>query len=374
MKRVLFVVGTRPEAIKMSPIWREVGRRPEVVAGALCATGQHRELVRPFLALFGMEPTFDLDVMVPGQSLSGVAARVLEAMDALLVRDRPDLVLVQGDTTSALAAALAAFHRGIEVGHVEAGLRTGDLTHPFPEEMNRVVISRVASWHFAPTAGAGEHLRREGVAADRVLVTGNTVVDALLWAREHLLPAVDVAARFPWLDRTRRLVLVTGHRRESFGGGIESVCLALRDLVERHPDVQVAWPVHLNPQVQAPVLRLLGPAAESGTVHLEPPLGYVDFLALLEASFLVVTDSGGIQEEAPSFRKPVLVTRPATERPEGVEAGVARLVGTDRARIVAAADELLDNPAAYARMTALANPYGDGRAAERIVDAILRGG
>jgi UDP-N-acetylglucosamine 2-epimerase len=374
MIRLLLVFGTRPETVKMFPVWRAARTHSGAFDARVCVTGQHRQMLDTFLGMFDIRPDHDLDVMVPGQTISHVASRVMAAIDPLLEASPPDAVLVQGDTTTAMAAAIAAFHRGIPVGHVEAGLRTWDLTRPFPEEMNRQVITRVATWHFAPTRWAGDNLLREGVSSNRVVVTGNTVIDALSWVRATLLPGVNLAARFPWLDPSKRLVLVTGHRRESFGAGMESVCLALRDLVERHADVQVVYPVHLNPNVQEPVHRILGPAAADGRIRLEPPVDYLEFVALLDRAHLVITDSGGVQEEAPSFGTPVLCTRDTTERPEGVEAGVVRLVGTDRARIAASADELLDDPVAYARMACVANPYGDGNAAGRILDALSGAG
>lgn len=369
--KLLFVFGTRPEIIKLFSVIR-AARADDRCQVRLCATGQHRQMLDSFMALFGLVPDCDLDVMVAGQTLNGLSARLLERLDAVLADEKPDAVIVQGDTTTAMAGALAAFHRGVPVAHVEAGLRTWDLQAPFPEEFNRQLVGRLARWHLPPTQWAADNLRREGVPEDRIAVTGQTGIDTLLWARDHLLPQFDLAARFPYLD-DKPLLLITGHRRESFGAGFEDLCWAIRELVESRPDLRAVYPVHLNPNVQAPVQRILGPAAATGRLHLEPPLDYLAFTALLLRCRLVLTDSGGVQEEAPSLGKPVLCMRAVTERPEGVNAGAVRLVGTDRQAIVAAVSELLDNPEAYRQMAEVRNPYGDGRAAPRVIDAILRG-
>jgi UDP-N-acetylglucosamine 2-epimerase (non-hydrolysing) len=312
--------------------------------------------------VFAIEPDHDLAVMQPAQDLSDLTARVLLGLRGVLAAEHPAAVLVQGDTTTAMAAALAAFYAGAPVGHVEAGLRTGRLDLPFPEEMNRRLIGQLATWHYAPTARAAEHLRREGVAAERILVTGNTVVDAL-----HTISAQPLPLPAPIDDATlagRRLVLVTGHRRESFGAGLDALCAALRAIADRYADVLVVYPVHLNPAVDQPVRTALGAHPR---IRLTPPLDYLGFTALLRRAHLAITDSGGVQEEAPSLGVPVLVTRTATERPEALDAGTARLVGTDRDAIVAAAAALLDDPAAHAAMRAASNPFGDGKAAARIV-------
>ncbi|MBM4394724.1 MAG: UDP-N-acetylglucosamine 2-epimerase (non-hydrolyzing) [Deltaproteobacteria bacterium] len=367
--RLLFVLGTRPEAIKLAPVIRAARERASAFEAVVCVTGQHREMVAPFLELFELRPDFDLAVMRPDASLSGLVARLLDGLDAVLADVRPDAVVVQGDAATAMAGALAAFHRRVPVAHVEAGLRSGDLAAPFPEELYRVIAGRVAGRHFAPTPRAARNLYAEGVPEGLVHVTGNTVVDAVRWVRDHRLDGVDPAERRPSI-RGRRLVLVTGHRRESFGAALSDLCLAVRDVVESEPDAAVVWPVHLNPNVREPVARLLGPAAATGRLVLEEPVDYPTMIALLRDSYLVVTDSGGIQEEAPEFGRPVLVARETTERPEGVEAGVARLVGTARAGIVSAIRELLHDPAAYARMARHVNPYGDGLAAGRILDAL----
>ncbi len=366
-KRVLVVFGTRPEAIKLAPVIRELARRPDRFRATVAVTAQHRHMLDQVLAVFDIRPEFDLDVMRPGQTPSAVLSRVVEGIDHVLTKTRPDIVLVQGDTTSALAAALAAYHRRVAVGHVEAGLRTGDKYAPFPEEMNRRLISAVADVHFAPTEQARANLLAEGVPGRGIHVTGNTVIDAL-----HLALASSRIWSLPLLDRTgpgRRIILVTAHRRESFGPGFERICRALARIVAEHPDVEVVYPVHLNPNVRRPVRRLL---RGLDRVHLIEPLEYLEFCHLMQASYLILTDSGGIQEEAPALGKPVLVLREKTERPEAVAAGTARLVGTDADRIAGAAGRLLRSVAAYRRMARARNPFGDGQAAKRIVRILLR--
>jgi UDP-N-acetylglucosamine 2-epimerase len=367
---LLLVLGTRPEAIKLAPVILAARERSAAFTVRVCATGQHREMVAPFLDLFGIAADDDLAVMRPGQGLSGLVARVLEGLDALLVRNRPDWVVVQGDTSTAMAAALAAFHRGVPVAHVEAGLRTWNLQAPFPEELNRQVIGRIAALHLAPTAWAAQNLRREGVAEARIVVTGNTVIDALRAVRaQHLRPG-EMEREFACL-RHHRLLLVTGHRRESFGRGFEELCQAIATALERWPDLCVIYPVHLNPRVREPVQRILGPAVAGGRLVLAEPADYRTFVGLLDAAWVVLTDSGGVQEEAPGLGKPVLCTRETTERPEGVEAGVVRLVGTTAERILAALEDLHDCPGAYEAMARQVNPYGDGHAAPRILEAML---
>jgi UDP-N-acetylglucosamine 2-epimerase (non-hydrolysing) len=340
----------------------------------LVSTGQHRELLDQALGSFGLKPDVDLGLMTPGQSLPELSSRVLTGVSAWLAEAKPSAVLVQGDTTTVLGAAMASFYAGIPVGHVEAGLRTGDLRSPFPEEMNRRVTSTLARWHFCPTEEAKANLLREGVAAAACHVTGNTVIDALLATRTRIagLEAAAVGARLgispafvgSHLDAPKsRWILVTGHRRESFGPGFENLCRGIRQLVDAHPDLGVVYPVHLNPQVQEPVRRLLGGHPR---IALATPAAYEDFIWLMDRCAFVLTDSGGVQEEAPSLGKPVLVMRENTERPEGLAAGTSELVGTDAARIVAAAARLLSDPAEYARRSQLRNPYGDGTAAARI--------
>jgi UDP-N-acetylglucosamine 2-epimerase (non-hydrolysing) len=365
--RVLSVLGTRPEAIKMAPVIRAIGSRPESFASLICVTGQHRDMLDQIMRVFHLVPDVDLDIMRAGQVPSEVASRVLAAMPAVFRDMRPDLVLVQGDTTTTAATAMAAFLHGIPVGHVEAGLRTDDIRQPFPEEMNRRLTSLVTALHFPPTARARDALLREGVPADHITVTGNTVIDALLQCRnaDYRFSVPELAA----LDASRRVVLVTLHRRESFGAPMRSVCAALRQIAERHPDLTFVLPMHRNPSVRDVVLPAL--AGSSNFVLIEP-LDYLNFIHLMARSFLIITDSGGVQEEAPALDVPVLVTREVTERPEGVEVGAARLVGTDEARIVRTAEELLTNPAAYQAMASAPNPYGDGRASERIVATILK--
>ncbi len=363
--RVLVVFGTRPEAVKMAPIIRELHASPGFVT-RVCVTAQHREMLDQVLDLFHITPDYDLNVMRPRQSLAEVTSSVLVGMEPVLREERPDWMLVQGDTTTVMAAALAAFYHGVRVGHVEAGLRTGDMRHPFPEEMNRRVASVLADLHFAPTSVSRANLLREGVPAAAIVVTGNPVIDALL----------DVAARpYDWaggplagIPRDRRLILVTAHRRENFGAPIRAICAALRALAERYSDtVHIVYPVHLNPNIQEPVYSALG---DLPNLTLLPPLDYLPLVHLMRAATLVLTDSGGLQEEAPSLGKPVLVMRQTTERPEGVEAGTVRLVGTDTQRIIAEVGRLLDDADAYRQMAQAVNPYGDGLAHVRIVDAL----
>ena len=353
-KRILVAVGTRPEAVKMAPVIHALREQPWADVRVL-ATAQHRQLLDQIHAFFGITPDRDLDMMRANQTLSDLTARMIAAMDPVLAEQKPDLVLAQGDTTTVMVTALASFYRKVPFGHVEAGLRTGDMHNPFPEEMNRVLVGRMASLHFAPTQGSADNLHKEGLI-DGVHVTGNTVIDALLWAAER----VDAT---PFVPRNgKRLVLVTAHRRENFGEPFASVCAALHDIADR-PDVQILYPVHPNPNVKDVAHRVLG---QHPAIQLVEPLDYPQMVAALRACDLILTDSGGVQEEAPSLGKPVLVLRTTTERPEGVTAGAARLVGTDRGTIVAAANELLDDAAAYAAMAKVENPYGDGRAAHRI--------
>jgi UDP-N-acetylglucosamine 2-epimerase (non-hydrolysing) len=364
--KVLAVVGTRPEAIKMAPVVRELARHSGVFDARVCVTGQHRQMLDGVLDLFGIRPDHDLAVMRPGQTPGGVTAAVLVGLEPVLAAERPDWVLVQGDTTTAMTAALAAYYARVRVGHIEAGLRTADKWQPFPEEINRRVVGVVADAHFAPTDWAAGNLLREGVPAERVVVTGNTVIDAI---REVARRPFDLAgtplAGLPLGEAP--VIAVTAHRRENFGRGMAEICAGLRAVAERYPDVHLVYPVHLNPNVQEPVRRLLGGLAN---VHLLPPLDYRPMVWLLDRCRLVITDSGGLQEEAPGLGKPTLVLRATTERPEGVEAGTVRLVGADRGRILAETSRLLDDPVAYAAMARAVNPYGDGRAAGRIAAAL----
>ncbi len=368
-KRIMLVFGTRPEAIKMAPIIRRLGDTPGLTA-QVCVTAQHRQMLDQVLELFGIRPDHDLDIMRSAQGLTYVTTAVLEGLPAVFAEARPDRVLVQGDTTTTFAAAMAAFYARIPVGHVEAGLRTWNVNSPWPEEMNRRLTAALADLHFPPTAQSRANLLREGVDPARVIVTGNTGIDALLDAVAILdadpARAAQLDAALPRFDPARRLVLVTGHRRENFDGGLERVARGVLALAERG-DVEVVYPVHLNPVVQQAARSLLG---HHPAIHLIEPLDYLPFVNLMRRASLIVTDSGGVQEEAPSLGKPVLVTRDTTERPEAVEAGTVELVGTSTERLVERASRLLDDPAAYAAMSFAHNPYGDGRAAARIVEAL----
>ena len=367
---VLVIFGTRPEAIKLAPVIEALAAEP-TLAPRVCVTGQHREMLDQMLTVFGIRPHHDLAVMQPDQDLFDLTARTLTGLRAVLDAERPAAVLVQGDTTTAMAASLAAFYRRIPLGHVEAGLRTGQAYDPYPEEMNRRLTTLLATWHYAPTVRAEANLLGEGIAADRILVTGNTIVDALhgIVGRLERNPAACTPAVPPEQLAGRRLVLVTGHRRESFGAGLRSICLALRDLAERHPDVVIVYPVHLNPAVQRPVREML---AGLPNVVLTAPLDYLPFVDLMRRAHLILTDSGGLQEEAPSLGVPVLVMRETTERPEAIAAGTAELVGTQRDAIVAAATRLLTDASAHARMRTAQNPFGDGAAAGRIAAHLAR--
>jgi UDP-N-acetylglucosamine 2-epimerase (non-hydrolysing) len=360
--------GTRPEAIKMAPVVQECARRAEDVAAIICVTGQHREMLAQVTDYFSISADLDLDVMRPDQTLAGLAGRCLGALDGVLERFGPDCVVAQGDTTTTFCASVAAFYRRVPFVHVEAGLRTGNLAAPWPEEFNRRVASLVATLHCAPTRRASEALVAEGVPATRVRVTGNPVIDALLWTRDREAGHGAHWARVHDGLEDRRLVLITGHRRESFGTGLTQLCRAIGTLAERFPDVVFLYPVHLNPNVREPVRRMLGGRPN---VRLVPPAPYPEFVWLMDRATLILTDSGGIQEEAPSLGKPLLILRETTERPETLESGAAELVGTRYETIVDRATRLLTDPEEYARHQIEANPYGDGRAAARIVDWIL---
>ncbi len=355
-QKIVAVVGTRPEAIKMAPVVLRLRREPDAFEVALCATAQHRALLDSSLRLFGLQPDADLDLMRENQTLNALCARILHGIDAYLAAERPDWLLVQGDTTTVMGASLAAFHRGVRVAHVEAGLRTGDLARPFPEEMNRRVADLVSALHFAPTRRSAQRLVGEGASAAQVHVTGNTVVDALTW----------IASCLPPDSQPTKLVLITSHRRESFGEPMRRAFHAIARLARRFPDHEFVFPVHPNPNVKAALVEL----ASLPNVRLVPPADYRCLVGWLRSARLVLTDSGGIQEEAPTFGKPVLVLREVTERPEGVERGVARLVGTDEERIFGEAERLLTDEAAYAAMACAGNPYGDGLASERIASLL----
>lgn len=365
--KILTVIGTRPEAIKLAPVIRELERR-EGVESVVCITAQHREMLDGVLGLFGITPDHDLDVMANNQTPSEVAAAVLARLDPILVEEQPDWVVVQGDTTTTAAAALCGFYRRVKVAHVEAGLRTFDKWRPFPEEVNRKVATLTADLHLAPTARARQNLLDEGVKESAIVVTGNPVIDALQWAAELPAPRIIADLEHDLTSTRQRLILVTAHRRENWGGPLENICFALRDLIEARPDIHVVYPVHLNPNVDGPVRRWL---ADAPRVTLLPPVDYLTLVHLMKRAVLVVTDSGGIQEEAPSLGKPVLVLRDVTERPEAVEAGGVKVIGTDRRLVLNQIEGLLDNPMEYQRMAHTINPYGDGHASERIVAALL---
>jgi UDP-N-acetylglucosamine 2-epimerase (non-hydrolysing) len=366
LKRVLFIFGTRPEAIKLCPVIRHMRTAGTGLEVRVAVTAQHRAMLDQVLECFDVRPDHDLDLMTPGQTLAEITARVLSALDPLLAHEHPEMAVVQGDTTTTMAGALAAFYRGIPVAHVEAGLRTGDLAHPFPEEMNRLVTARVAALHFPPTESARGNLLAEGIDSRHVHVTGNSGIDAVLHVAGELGQGRLRPAEWPWIDCTKKLIVVTAHRRESFGGGIERICEALATLARR-PDVQVVYPVHRNPNVLDPVTSRLDGLPN---LLLLEPLEYVSFVDLMRRAYLIITDSGGIQEEAPSLGKPVLVMRERTERPEAVEAGTVKLVGTDVGKIVSEAATLLDDDGEYLRRSRIHNPYGDGHASERITAAI----
>ena len=363
--RALFVLGTRPEAIKLAPLIRVFEQETGSFVVKVCSTGQHLEMLRQVLDFFRITIDYDLDVMAAGQSLSGMTARILLQIEAVLADFRPDLIVVQGDTTSAFVGALAGYYHRVAIAHVEAGLRSHRKDAPYPEELNRAMISRLADYHLIPTAAAEANLRAEGIH-ENSCVTGNTIVDSLMMAKEIVAQDEQVYREaFPMLERAGKIILITGHRRESFGLPLREICLALRDIAEANGDCLICYPVHLNPKVKEPVEQLLSGVEN---VLLLPPLSYPHFVYLMTRSFLILTDSGGIQEEAPTLGKPVLVTREVTERMEGVAAGNAQLVGTQRAAIVSAVSSLLNDPVRYRAMAEASNPYGDGTASRRILE------
>ena len=372
MIKTLCVFGTRPEAIKMAPLALKLHSESRFDA-RVCVTGQHREMLDQVLSLFNLKPDYDLDIMKSGQDLTDVTGSILKGMRDVLTEFRPDVVLVHGDTATTLAASLAAYYQQIPVAHVEAGLRTGNLYSPWPEEANRKLTGALATVHFAPTQTSADNLKREGIAEKTIHITGNTVIDALfeivnkLDTDEQLYKSL--ALKFPFLDEGKKLILVTGHRRESFGGGFERICEALAQTARQHPDVQIVYPVHLNPNVQQPVNQLLKGIAN---IHLIEPLDYLPFVYLMNRAEIILTDSGGIQEEAPSLGKPVLVMRDSTERPEAIAAGTVKLVGTNTITITNELNELLINPEAYEAMSRAHNPYGDGKASDRIIELLAR--
>ncbi|QQR56004.1 MAG: UDP-N-acetylglucosamine 2-epimerase (non-hydrolyzing) [Candidatus Melainabacteria bacterium] len=365
-KRIMCVFGTRPEAVKMAPVVHAL-QKSQKLEPVVVSTAQHREMLDQMIKWFQLKPAHDLDVMRHGQSLAGITARVLEGMDGLLNESKPDLLLVQGDTITVMAAALAAFYHKIPVGHVEAGLRTDNLYNPFPEEMSRRQVSQIATLHFAPTKLAVENLKRSGIT-ENVYMTGNTVIDALLDTANRLTKTKVEPEIFGHADFDKyKVLLVTAHRRENWGEGMDGIAGALRELVETYPQIQVLYPIHKNPIVRQSIEPIF---ANHDRLVMVEPLDYVPFVYAMQRSFFVLTDSGGIQEEAPSLGKPVLVMRTTTERPEAMEAGAARLVGIEKQGIVTAAKELLDSPDAYGKMSKAVNPFGDGKASERIVSAI----
>ncbi|VVO95756.1 UDP-N-acetylglucosamine 2-epimerase [Pseudomonas fluorescens] len=369
--KTLCVFGTRPEAIKMAPLVLALASDGRFDA-KVCVTGQHREMLDQVLDLFAIQPDFDLNIMKPGQDLTDVSTAIMQGLKKVFAHFKPDVVLVHGDTATTFAASLAAYYHQIPVAHVEAGLRTGNLYSPWPEEGNRKLTGALANLHFAPTETSQANLLREGVNPDNIIVTGNTVIDALLGviARLDQDQALNKAAAAPsaFLDHGRKLILVTGHRRESFGDGFERICQALMEVAQQHPEVDIVYPVHLNPNVREPVNRLL---TGIDNVHLIEPLDYLPFVYLMSRAHIILTDSGGIQEEAPSLGKPVLVMRDTTERPEAVAAGTVKLVGTEAANIVRELNRLLSDPVAYRTMSVAHNPYGDGNACQRILGTLL---
>ena len=381
MKKILLVFGTRPEAIKMAPLVKKLQEMPEAFQTIVCVTGQHREMLDQVLRLFEITPEYDLNIMKPNQDLYDITSRILLGMRDVLKEVQPDIVLVHGDTTTSMAAALAAFYQQIPVGHVEAGLRTSNIYSPWPEEMNRLITGRITTHHFSPTPLARENLLREHVDEKQIIVTGNTVIDALQMVvgklREDTTLAGEVANRIcemgydvTRLNGSKRMVLITGHRRENFGEGFLNICHAIKHLAEQYPDVDFVYPMHLNPNVRKPVLEILGEGAEN--VFLIEPLDYLPFVYMMQHSTLILTDSGGVQEEAPGLGKPVLVMRDTTERPEAVEAGTVLLVGTNREKIEQGVSQLLDDSDMYRRMSEAVNPYGDGLACERIIEYLAK--
>ncbi len=381
MKKIMLVFGTRPEAVKMCPLVKEFRKHPDEFGVTVCVTGQHREMLDQVLTVFGVKPDYDLNIMKEGQDLYDITARVLTGMRDVLREVRPDVVLVHGDTTTSTAAAMAAFYQQIPVGHVEAGLRTRDIYSPWPEEMNRQITGRIAAYNFSPTPLSGNNLRAEH-AMGKIFVTGNTVIDALYWVVEKLKSdqnlgdeqkrvLLDAGYDVDRLANGKKMVLITGHRRENFGDGFISICQAIRQLAQKYPDVDFVYPMHLNPNVRKPIHEVFGEdSGHLGNMFFMEPLGYLPFVYLMNQSAIVLTDSGGIQEEAPGLGKPVLVMRDTTERPEALASGTIRLVGTHCHKIVDEVSDLLDDTAAYERMSHAVNPYGDGHACKRIINAL----
>jgi UDP-N-acetylglucosamine 2-epimerase len=381
VKKVMLVFGTRPEAIKMAPLVKEFQKYPKEFETIVCVTGQHREMLDQVLHIFDIRPDYDLNIMKQGQDLYDVTTRVLMGMRDVLKESRPDLVLVHGDTTTSTASALAAFYQQIPVGHIEAGLRTHNIYSPWPEEMNRLLTGRIATYHFAPTLLSRQNLLQENVADEKITVTGNTVIDALYWVVQKIKENKTLARELEnilaksgytvsRLTQGKKLVLITGHRRENFGDGFISICKAIKSLSEKYPEVDFVYPMHLNPNVRKPIQEVFGESQKANMFFIEP-LEYLSFVYLMEKSAIVLTDSGGIQEEAPGLGKPVLVMRDTTERPEALEAGTVKLVGTDYDKIVNEVSGLLDSREYYEKMSKAVNPYGDGKACCKIIEALL---
>lgn len=369
-RRILTIIGTRPEAIKLAPVVLELRGKPNLFISKVCVTAQHREMLDQPLAIFGIKPDYDLNIMSPRQTLAQITARAIKGLDDVVAKEKPVVILVQGDTTTAFCGALAGYYHQVTVGHVEAGLRTGNKCAPYPEEINRRLVGQIADIHFAPTEYAKQALLREGILATSIFVTGNTVIDALLWMRMRVRATPpELPSGLATTLEAQRVILVTGHRRESFGEGFENICHAVREVADAFADVAFVYPVHLNPRVREPVKRILGTHPR---IHLIEPLSYAQFVWLMDRAEIVMTDSGGVQEEAPSLGKPVLVVRETTERPEGITAGNALLVGVRQDRIVEGLTQLLRDPKKRAAMGTVNNPYGDGHAAERIVDILAQ--
>jgi UDP-N-acetylglucosamine 2-epimerase (non-hydrolysing) len=372
MKRVLTVFGTRPEAIKMAPLVHQLAESEHLIS-KVCVTAQHREMLDQVLNLFEIVPDFDLNIMKPGQDLFDVTVNILQGIKSVIAEFKPDVILVHGDTSTTFSTALAAFYTQTKIGHVEAGLRTGDLSSPWPEEGNRKLTGALTNFHFAPTELSQQNLLNEGTSGSSIFITGNTVIDALLWVSKKLDADqdlnIELAKKFDFLDPDKKLILVTGHRRESFGDGFERICVALADIASQRPDVQILYPMHLNPNVREPVNRLL---SKLPNVFLIEPQDYLPFVYLMNKSYLIITDSGGVQEEAPSLGKPVLVMRDTTERPEAVAAGTVKLVGTNTQQIVEQTLILLNDLDVYKEMSQAHNPYGDGKACQRIVKQLIK--
>ncbi|MGQ8975332.1 non-hydrolyzing UDP-N-acetylglucosamine 2-epimerase [Acinetobacter schindleri] len=372
-KKVLLVFGTRPEAIKMAPLALQLKQQEDCFETRVCVTGQHRQMLDQVLELFNLTPDFDLNLMKPGQTLSDITSGVLKGLEQVFAEWMPDVILVHGDTATTFAASLAAYYHKISVGHVEAGLRTGDIYSPWPEEANRKLTGALTTYHFTPTQSSYNNLIKENISPENITVTGNTVIDALLTVKEKVENDQEIISQFEqqfnFLDPNKKLILVTGHRRENFGQGFLNICSALANIAKQHPEVQIVYPVHLNPNVQKPVNDLL---SDISNIHLIAPQDYLPFVYLMNRSYLILTDSGGIQEEAPSLGKPVLVMRDTTERPEAVDAGTVKLVGTDAVLIQQSVIELLENPDLYQTMAAAHNPYGDGTACQQIIHALKK--